>query len=385
MSPEAAPPPAPLPTPLVAPRDENFGIDEPQARRIDLYWAGSVVLGIGLLFLTLSLVRGVSVPVMLALGLAYALNPIVTWLQKKRLHRTLATALVFAALVVAITGFALYLIPVFRDEAAKLPDFVKTAAVQLAPWFERTFGVSVPTLVQERAGQLGDDLAELLKGAGPAAAKLLTSFASNTAAFVATVLGLLVVPVLAFFFVDDYPRLVERLRNLLPRRALPILERRFAEVDEVLSAFVRGQLTVGAVLAVIYSTGLTIARIDLAIVIGLITGFGNMVPYLGTAVGVSLSLVALLLSWQGPWQLGVVAGTFLTAQLLEGLVITPRIVGTKVGLPPVAVIIAVLAFAELFGFAGVLLAVPATATLKVAAKVVLMRYRRTRFYSAKVA
>lgn len=362
--------------------DENSGLPEALARKIDLGWAAGVVGGIGALFLLLSLVRGVSVPVMLALALAYALNPVVTALVKRRMPRTRATALVFAGLVVALTGFGLYLIPVFRDEAAKLPDFIRAAGVQLVPWVERTFGISVPTLIRERASQLSDEASDLLKEAGPAAAKLVASFASNTASVVASVLGLLVVPVLAFFFLDDYPVLVERLRNLLPRRALPLLERRFGEVDDVLSAFVRGQLTVGAILSVIYSAGLSIARIDMAIVIGLIAGFGNMVPYLGTGVGASLAVISVLLSWQGPWQFAVVAGTFLLAQLLEGLFITPRVVGTKVGLPPVAVIIAVLAFAELFGFAGVLLAVPATATLKVALKVVLMRYRRTPFYLA---
>jgi predicted PurR-regulated permease PerM len=187
--------------------------------------------------------------------------------------------------------------------------------------------------------------------------------------------------VLGFFFLKDYPRLVRLVRDLIPRRAVGLVSRRFSEVDDVLSAFVRGQLTVGSILSIIYSTGLSIAGIDMAIVIGVVAGFGNMVPYLGTTVGILLALLGLMLSWQGPWQLAVVAGTFLVAQLSEGLFITPRIVGEKVGLTPVTVIIAILAFGELFGFVGILLAVPVGAILKVVLRVVVLRYQKTSLYT----
>jgi predicted PurR-regulated permease PerM len=159
-----------------------------------------------------------------------------------------------------------------------------------------------------------------------------------------------------------------------------LVSRRFREVDGVLSAFVRGQLIVGSMLSVIYTVGLTIARVDLAIVIGLIAGFGNMVPYLGTGLGVVLALVATVLAWQGPWQLVAVALTFIIGQMLEGFVITPRIVGDRVGLSPVVVIIAILAFSELFGFVGILLAVPVSAVLKVVGDVAVERYQRTALF-----
>ena len=122
--------------------DENAGLSEAAARKIDLTWAVAVVGGIGLLFLLLSLVRGVSVPVMLALAIAYALNPVVGFLQGRGLKRGVATAVVFFALAVTLSGFVLYLIPVFRAEAAKLPEFVEAAGVQVAPWVERTFGIA---------------------------------------------------------------------------------------------------------------------------------------------------------------------------------------------------------------------------------------------------
>ncbi|MHB8878918.1 MAG: AI-2E family transporter [Myxococcaceae bacterium] len=358
-------------------------LPEADGRRVDFIWSLGMVALLALGFGVLMTFRGVAVPVLLAVGISYVLNPVVTAVAARGLGRTGGTAAVFGAGVLLLAGFVLYLTPVFRDEAAKLPGFFSRASTQVVPWVEGRFGVSVPDLVRKRTAELGDEAASLFKSAGPMVAKVAGNFAKNTARFLATVLGLLVVPVLTFFFLKDYPLLVERAKGLLPRRAVGLLSRRFAEVDGVLSAFVRGQLTVGAILSVLYATGLSIARIDMAILIGLIAGFGNMVPYLGTAVGVVLALIGLVLSWQGPWQLAVVLLTFVIAQAAEGLVITPRIVGDKVGLPPVAVIIAVLAFGELFGFVGILLAVPSSAILKVVLRVVIERYRKTGLYSGE--
>lgn len=365
------------------PDTSTSAISEAEGRRIDLWWAATMVVLLGSLFAVLSLFKGVAVPLLLSLAFAYVSNPLVSKLEKRRLSRTVGTTIVFAGVVVLGVGAALYLIPVFRAEALKLPDFFRDASARFVPWVEETFGVALPELVRARTEEIGYDASNLLRDAGPAAAKIAAAFAGNTARVLAMVLGLLVVPVLSFFFLKDYPVILAFFEGLIPRRAASLVSKRFREVDEVLSAFATGQLMVGAILAVIYSLGLSIARVDLAIVIGCIAGFGNMVPYVGTGVGVLLAVLGLALSWLGFWQVGVVAGTFVGAQLLEGLVITPRIVGSKVGLPPVAVIVAVLAFGELFGFVGVLLAVPSSAVLKVVFRVVVERYRRSPVYGVE--
>lgn len=375
------PAPAP-PAPVAELPPENGGLPEAEARRIDFYWAGGVVAAMALLFVAVSLMKGVAIPVFVALALAYVLNPIVTFLATRGLKRTPATALVFASLSLAIYGAALYVIPVFSDQAGKLPAFFQAASVKLVPWIETNFSVSVPGLIRERAEEFGAQASSLLSQNAPTAAKLLGSLATNTATLIFVLLAALVIPVLGFFFLADYPKLVGLARSLIPLRAVDLVSRRFSEADDVLSAFVRGQLTVGAILSVLYSIGLSIARIETAVVIGLIAGFGVMVPYVGPGIGICLALVGVALSWDGPWQLVVVAITFGGAMALEGLVITPRVVGQKVGLPAVAIIIAVLAFSELFGFVGVLLAVPSTAVLKVVLRVVVTRYRRTRVYLA---
>jgi predicted PurR-regulated permease PerM len=326
----AQPPQAPVPAGELA---------EPEARRVDFAWSAVMVGSLALVFALLSVFGGVAVPVLLALGMAYVLNPIVTALERRGLNRSLGTTAVFSGCALLMVGAVLYLIPVFREEASKLPDFFVRASAQVVPRVESWLGRPLPDLLRQRMTELGTKASELLQSAGPTAARLVASFAGNTA--------------------------------------------RFSEVDDVLSAFVRGQLTVGAILTVLYSTGLGLARIDMAIVIGVIAGFGNMVPYLGTTVGVVLALLGVMLSWQGAWQLAVVAGTFLVAQMAEGLFITPRIVGDKVGLSSVTVIIAILAFGELFGFTGILLAVPTTAILKVVLRVVVERYQRTALYTGE--
>nr|WP_317987911.1 AI-2E family transporter [Hyalangium gracile] len=360
-------------------------LSEEEARRIDLTWSAVMVTALGLVFALLAVFGGVAVPVLLGLSGAYVFNPVVSLLERHKVDRTWGTTIVFAGCTLAMAGAVLYLIPVFQEEAAKLPDFFRRASTQVIPHVEGLLGLSLPEFVNQRTAELGAKASELLQSAGPTAAKLAARFAGNTARFVATLLGLAVVPVLGFFFLKDYPRLVRLVRELIPRRAVGLVSQRFSEVDDVLSAFVRSQLTVGSILSVIYATGLSIARIDMAIVIGVIAGFGNMVPYLGTAVGMVLAMLGLMLSWQGPWQLAVIGGTFLVAQMSEGLVITPRIVGEKVGLTPVTVIIAILAFGELFGFVGILLAVPVGAILKVVLRVVVLRYQRTPLYTGEAS
>lgn len=378
---EASPPALSLAPPPELDHAATFGLTEAEARKADLVWSAGMVGALALLFALLNTARGVAVPVLLGLAGAYVLNPVVTFLARRGLSRTLATVAVFAGMLLLLVGASLYIVPVLRDEALKLPDFFVRASKEAVPSIQKLTGVSLPQLLSERMAEAGSQASHLLKSAGPAVARLAAAFAGNTARMLAALMGLLVVPVLGFFFLQDFPTLTERARSLLPRKSEALISRRFAEVDEVLSAFVRGQLTLGAILSVLYAIGLSAARVDMAIVIGLLAGFGNLVPYLGTALGVSLSLLAVMLSWHGAWQLAAIVATFVVAQAFEGLVITPRVVGEKVGLPPVAVIIAVLAFGEVFGFVGVLLAVPTSAVLKVVLQVVIQRYRRSALYT----
>jgi predicted PurR-regulated permease PerM len=211
------------------------------------------------------------------------------------------------------------------------------------------------------------------------------SFAGSTVSWLVFLAGLSIVPFITFYLLRDWDELVAGAAALLPRRSAPLLARRFAAIDDALASFVQGQVAVGAILTGIYVLGLWVSGVQLAVLIGVIAGFGNLVPYLGTGIGLALALASVGLHWDGVGPLVGVLVTFGVGQALEGFVITPRIVGEQVGLSPVAVIVAILAFGEVFGFIGILLAVPSAAILKVVLEVVVARYRKTRLYLGDAA
>ncbi|MBI5546462.1 MAG: AI-2E family transporter [Deltaproteobacteria bacterium] len=361
--------------------DPNIGgLTESEARRADLLWAGGLTLSILLIFAMLRFLAPAAVPVLVALAGAYSLDPAADWLERRGLSRTMAVLVLFAVMSLVIAGAMLYLVPAIGSEVAKLPAFFRDISHKAIPRLEGLLGRPLPADVRGAAEALGEQGGGLAEKTLPSIAKLAMGALSSTASVLVFGLGLLVIPVLTFHLLRDYDRLVAWCQGLLPRRYEPLVSHRFGEVHAVLGGFLRGQLTVGAILTCLYGLGLSLAGIDLAVVIAAVAGFGVMLPYIGPGFGLVLASLSLAVSWQGPWQLGVVAATFGLGMTAEGLYITPRVVGGKVGLSAVVVMIAVLAFGNLFGFAGVLLALPVTAALKVVAQVVLLRYRRSRTY-----
>ncbi len=362
------------------------GLDEASARRADLIWAGGLLLATAAVFALLRVSSGAATPVLVAFALAYSLDPIIDRLEERGLSRAAAIVGLFTATALATLGFLLYLVPALGAELRKLPEFFRNITRVALPRLEALTGQQLPTNIHEAAAvftSFGDGLTGLTGKVLPRAAELALQAAGGTASLLGTLIGLLVIPVLAFYLLHDYDELVAWAKGLIPRRYETLVAGRFSEVDGVLGAFIRGQVLVGAILSAIYAAGLSVARLDLAVVIGLVAGFGNMIPYVGTALGIVLAALSLAIGWLGPWQIAVVAATFVIAQLLEGFVITPRVVGEKVGLSPLAVMVALLAFGELFGFTGILLAVPVAAALKVAGSVVLFRYRRSALYRGR--
>ncbi len=358
----------------------NRGLSEREARRADLFWAAGLAGAILLVFALLGLFRGAAMPVLVSLAFAYALDPLAAWLAARGLSRTVAALLIFLGITAAIGASLVYLVPAVGGEVAKLPDFLRDIAQKAVPRLEALLGQRLPDNVRDAAAALAQEGGGLAQRMLPGVAGLLAGAIGGTASLLSTALGLLLIPVLTFYLLRDYLRLIAWARDLIPRRYEPLVSARFSEVDAVLGSFLRGQLTVGAILTAIYGVGLSVARLDLAVVIGAVAGFGTMIPYVGPGIGAALAVVSLAVSWQGPWQVAVAVATFAGAMGFEGLFLTPRIVGQKVGLSAVAVMVAILVFGGVFGFVGVLLAVPVTAALKVAARVVLHRYRRSTVY-----
>lgn len=345
--------------------------------RVDLIWAGAIVGTAIMVFALLMAASNFGVPLFLAVFSAYVLGPFVTVLEKRGLSRTAAVAVLFLIGLALTAALLLYLVPSLTHELAKVPAMLSKALAEVSPVLHDRFGIDLSPKLRSLTQEFGQRLAETGDDIWPVALKALGS----TASIVATLLALLVTPVIAFHFLRDAPRYEKLALTLLPPRFRAQILSRFAEVDRVLSAFVRGQLTVGAIYACIYGAGLSLARVDMAVGIALVAGFGNLVPYMGALAGIALTVMSFAVGTHAPWQVGVAIATFGLVQLLDGILLTPRLVGGRVGLPPVAIILAVLGFGERFGFVGVLLAVPTTAALTVVAKVLVEQYRHSRLFT----
>jgi predicted PurR-regulated permease PerM len=362
------------------PEGRELELTEAEARRADFVWAAGLAGAILLVFGVLAVSKSAAMPVLVSLAFAYALDPAADWLVSRGLSRTLAVLAIFLGIAVSVGAALVYLVPAIGSEVAKVPGFLGDITQKAVPRLESLSGGRLPANVRDAAAALaqqGGGLAQRILGG---IAQIAVGALGGTASLLTTALGVLLIPVLTFYLLRDYDRLIDWAQGLIPRRYERLISARFAEVNAVLGSFIRGQLTVGAILTFVYGVGLSLARLDLAVFIGAIAGFGTMIPYVGPATAALLAVVSLAVSWQGPWQVAVVAATFALAMGFEGLFLTPRIVGQRVGLSAVAVLIAILVFGELFGFVGILLAVPVTAALKVAVGVVLQRYRRTSAY-----
>ena len=222
------------------------------------------------------------------------------------------------------------------------------------------------------------------KSAGGMAQNLLVSATSSSLAVLGWLANLVLIPVVGFYLLRDWDRMVAWIRETLPRPWEPTVTRLARECDEVVGAFLRGQFLVMLALGLCYTTGLMLMGLELALLIGMLAGLASIVPYLGLVLGVGAASVAALLQF-GDWHpLIGVAAVFVSAQLLEGMYLTPKLVGDRIGLHPVAVIFAVMAGGQLFGFTGVLLGLPASAVIMVLLRHLHDRYRASAIYGVRI-
>ena len=325
------------------------------------------------------LLAPVLAPFLAAAVLAYVLQPVVLRVQGWGLPRLSAVVLVEALALVALLGLFLLLVPVLVREwpllRQQLPLLLDRVAAALQPVLAQlgfSWSLDLPDLKGHLMSWLNDNRDDLMK-------PLLASLQVGGSVLL-TVLGFVVlVPVALFFMLHDWAKLVGLVFDLVPPRWRTAVDRFAHDCDNVLGEYLRGQLLVMLALAVFYASGLTLFGLDLALPIGVFTGLAVFVPYLGFGLGLLLALLAGLLQWAAPSQaLLMVAVVYGLGQMLESFVLTPRLVGERIGLHPLAVILALMAFGQLLGFVGVLIALPASAVLLVA----LRRLRQTYMASA---
>jgi len=330
----------------------------------------------------LYLLAPVLTPFLAAAILAYLADPLVDRLEALRLPRTLAVSIVFISLTVLAVVALLILLPLLQRQfllvAHKLPAWIDALRSGLLPWLQANFGIGPELLDLET---LKSSLQQHWRDAGTVAARLLASLSRSGLAITAWLVNLLLIGVVTFYLLRDWDRLVAAVRGLLPRRWEPLVVQLARESDEVLGAFLRGQLLVMLALAMFYSAGLMWIGLELGLLIGLLAGLVSFVPYLGFIIGIAAAGLAALLQFQELLPLAYVALVFGLGQLLEGTVLTPWLVGDRIGLHPVAVIFAVLAGGQLFGFLGVLLALPVAAVIAVLLRYLHARYQASDLYA----
>lgn len=343
------------------------------------YWL-LLAAAAGFLWL-LHLLAPVITPFVAAAALAYLGDPLVDRIEKIpvmrwKFSRPLAVVLVFTVIFLILSAVLLLVLPLLFEQLRRLvnhvPDWFAWLVDSALPWVQAKLGLESLDLGAEN---LKAGLSSYWKEASDALLGMLGTLSAGGQAVLHWLMNLVLIPVVTFYLLRDWDELVEGVRTLLPTGIEPTASRLTREIDQVMGAFIRGQLLVMLALGLVYTIGLWILGLDLAFIIGMSAGLLSVVPYLGTLFGVIAALIAATVQFQDIFHPLLCLLVFIAGQSLEGMVLTPKLVGDKVGLHPVAVIFAVLAGGQLFGFLGILLALPVAAALNVLVRQAHRHYR----------
>ncbi len=342
------------------------------------FWIGGLIV----LVLVLYVLRGVLLPFVAGLALAYFLNPLVTRLGRFGLPRVIGTMLVIGTFVVVFILLTVLVIPLLGNQltafVARLPGYVvqlqALATDRNREWLQAVFGERLPDvsrsisdLVSQSIGWIGGVLQGLWSGG---------------AAFISLFSLFVVTPVVAFYLLRDWPRLMNKIDSWLPLQQRDIILELMREIDVALAGFVRGQASVCLTLMIFYGVALTGAGLNFGLLIGLSTGFLSFVPYVGSLTGMILAVgVAIVQFWPNWTMVFIILGVFIIGQFFEAYVLYPNLVGESVGLHPVWLLFALFAFGALFGFVGLLLAVPMAAAIGVLTRFAIRKYLASPLYA----
>ncbi len=343
------------------------------------FWLG----GVALLCAFIYLLHPILTPFLVALLLAYLFDPVVDRLEKIGLSRTWGVVAVFALFTLIVSALLLVLIPMLAKQLVRLyelaPQMLDWLQHSAVPWVQSKLGLAdgfwkfdkVKAAISEHMGQTTDIVGVVLSQA-----------TASSLALIGWLANLVLIPVVSFYLLRDWDLMMAKIRSLLPRHREERIMTLAGECHEVLGAFVRGQLLVMVALGFIYAAGLMLVGLELGLLIGMIAGLAAIVPYMGFVIGIGAALIAGLFQFGGDLypMVGIVA-VFMVGQALEGMVLTPLLVGDRIGLHPVAVIFAILAGGELFGFTGILLALPVAAVIMVLLRHVHEVYKESDIYS----
>lgn len=342
-----------------------------------------VLLVVAAFFLLVYLLQPILMPFLVGFIIAYLGDPVVDRLEALGLKRTMGVSVVFALFLAILSGALLILVPLLVSEVngfiQRIPSMILWLQEQVSPLLREHFNVDPFAFSIE---ELRERLAHNWQQAGGIASRVLGEVTRSGFALLAWTANLALIPVVAFYLMRDWDDIMASLRELIPREVEPTTVHLANECDEVLSAFLRGQLLVMLLLGGIYALGLYVIGLEMALLIGMLSGLASIVPYLGFVVGILSASLAALFQFQDVLHLLLVFAVFGFGQVIESMVLTPLLVGDRIGLHPVAVIFAILAGGQLFGFVGILLALPIAAVVMVFLRHAHQRYIASEYYGS---
>lgn len=343
------------------------------------FWLAIAVISAVLLYF----LAPILLPFITGALLAYLGDPLVDRLEKWKISRTLSVVVVFLVIFFAMLPIFFYLIPLLESQikllVTKMPGYIDWVMVNFEPTLQKTLGINIPALEVE---QLKSTFTEQFSNADGFFKGLVRTVSNSGFIVAGWVANLFLIPVITFYLLRDWDRLVDYIHDLLPRNIEPTVSLLAKESDEVLGAFLRGQMLVMMALGTIYAIGLKIVGLEFSLLIGMLAGLLSFIPYMGLVVGILVAGIAVMLQTHDPMNLVWVSLVFIVAQMIEGMLLTPLLVGDRIGLHPVAVIFAVLAGGQLFGFFGILLALPVFAVIAVVMRHLNKSYKDSYIYGS---
>ena len=343
-------------------------------------WLLLAVLALGLLIIYQLL--PILTPFLVSILLAYMGDPVVDFLERYKVPRTVGVIAVFVLVSLIMLVLLLVLVPMIGRQLVSLygltPQLIDWLQDSALPWLLLQLGISAKIDSLDSIKQM---FSENLGKTTDVMQMLLAKITASSVVFLGWLANMLLIPVVTFYLLRDWDILVAKLRRLLPRKNEKLVVNLIAECHEVLGAFMRGQLLVMLALGVVYAAGLMVLGLELGLLIGLLAGLASLVPYMGFIVGIGAALIAGLFQFGlDPYLLLGIVAVFAIGQALESMLLTPLLVGDRIGLHPVAVIFAILAGGQLFGFTGVLLALPVAAVIMVLLRHLYTLYTDSNMY-----
>ena len=352
-------------------------IDPVALRRQIFFWLIALAVFVGFLMVFSSIL----LPFIAGMALAYFLDPVADWFERRGLSRLMATLVILISFVTIFAIALIVVVPVLVTQAVDLGGRIPGYITQLQELLvsESTL---LPDWVGSQLGQIKESFAALLKEGAGFVGTIFQQIWNSGMALLDIAALFVVTPVVAFYLLLDWDKMIEKVDNWVPRDHVATVRELARQVDQAIAGFIRGQGSVCLILGVIYAVGLMVIGLNFGLLIGLFAGLISFIPYVGSLVGLVLALiVAIVQFWPDFVMIGAVIAVFAVGQFFEGNILQPRLVGSSVGLHPVWLMFALFAFGALFGFVGMLIAVPAAAAIGVLVRFAINRYLESDLYS----